>query len=660
MTSKPFKIGLIHSCQTLVATIDGIRSTTEDIYQLSCEGLENAIPVGKKMETEGIEVIISRQGTARMLRKTLSIPVISIPLSTMNILNALKSATSFGRKILLPCLESRIEELEFIQDLLGIDLILGTYSDAVSLKTLVRQAKTQGCQVVVGGGIAVDYANIFGMKGLEIETSKETILTSIESARSAALTNRQEREKSAKYRCIIESVQEGIITFDSEGLISTVNQMACKYLNSRQSDLMKHPIGRLLPQIPLRKLLENKTPIYEELQRIGDKLFIFNYIPIVTDDELVGVVTTFTNAKDLERAENRIRKTYTRGMKAKYYLSDLKYRSREMRQTVEKAARFSKTDGTILITGETGTGKELFAQGIHNASARSRQPFVSINCAALPEQLLESELFGYEEGAFTGSKKGGKPGLFEMAHNGTILLDEISATSQNVQSHLLRVIEEREVMRIGGNRLIPIDVRIIANANLELVEAAMKGEFREDLFFRLNVLPIRIPPLRDRREDLELLANEFIADISRAYGLPPLSLPKEVHRFLGDYSWPGNVRQLRHFMEQLVLISNGEFAQSVFGDLYEELIRFDLKPEALPPEAPNPTMSAASATTVSREDHATPLSHGGAVLNRIDEDQEKVLIQKALKDNRYHRGKTSRKLGICRATLWKKMKKYNL
>jgi len=249
-------------------------------------------------------------------------------------------------------------------------------------------------------------------------------------------------------------------------------------------------------------------------------------------------------------------------------------------------------------------------------------------------------LFGYVEGAFTGLKKGGKPGLFELAHNGTIFLDEINATSQNVQRHLLRVLQEKEVMRIRADRITPINVRIIAASNTELIEEVNKGRFREDLFFRLNVLNLRIPPLRGRLEDIPLLVDKFLMELSRRYKRNPLIIPVANMQKLKSHYWPGNVRQLQNFLERLILIIDDDFEPAVFDELFDELFEYQAGPAQLKPK------TAHSDSPVSR-----PETNG-----RTDQET----IQQALKATGYHKTKAAEILGISRTTLWKKMKKYNL
>jgi transcriptional regulator with PAS, ATPase and Fis domain len=312
-----------------------------------------------------------------------------------------------------------------------------------------------------------------------------------------------------------------------------------------------------------------------------------------------------------------------------------------MKKMIERVKRFASTGSTITIVGETGTGKEILAQSIHNLSPRTKQAFVSINCAALSEQLLESELFGYEEGAFTGSRKGGKPGLFETAHKGTIFLDEIGATSQNVQRHLLRVLQEREVMRIGADRIIPVNVRVIAASNQELVEEVNKGRFREDLFFRLNVLSINIPPLRNRLEDLPYLVKKFLIILSLEYKKEPFQIPDRCIKKLQEYFWPGNVRQLKNFIERLFLICDSGFNMNVFDELFIELIEY--RPKKF------------SANIQSQTDSLKDQLKANTAQNEYE------TIKRALEVSNFSKTKAAKLLGISRTTLWKKLKliKYN-
>ena len=273
------------------------------------------------------------------------------------------------------------------------------------------------------------------------------------------------------------------------------------------------------------------------LIRIGDDNYYYDKYTIPIIDETAGYYITLQNENDVNPANKALRqKSFT----AKHQFKDIIYASPDMEQVLQTARRIAQTDHTVLIRGESGTGKELFAQSLHNASHRSKKPFVAVNCAALPDNLLESELFGYEPGAFTGAHSKGKVGLFEEANHGTIFLDEIGDISPKLQSRLLRALQERQIMRIGSDRLINIDFRLIAATNKKLEDAVREGSFRSDLFFRLNVLPISIPPLRRRKEDLPLLLQHFLG--SRYKEITP-----EQMKILLSYDWPGNIRELKNF-----------------------------------------------------------------------------------------------------------------
>ena len=281
------------------------------------------------------------------------------------------------------------------------------------------------------------------------------------------------------------------------------------------------------------------------MRKVRGVSITFDCTPVAVNGIAAGVVISFQNVDKVQQLEGHIRKKLSnKGLTAKHHLSDIVHCSRLIDETIEDACRYAAASSNILIVGETGTGKELFAQGIHNASQRRNGPFVAINCAAMPENLLESELFGYEEGAFTGARKGGKPGLFEFAHGGTLFLDEVEGMSPALQVKLLRVLQEHEIMRVGGNKIISVDVRIVAATNESLEEKVRDGSFRRDLYYRLNTLPVLIPPLCRRGEDVFLLMERFCRELKGEF-----VLSEEVKKIFRTYSWPGNIRELRNLAE---------------------------------------------------------------------------------------------------------------
>ncbi len=636
MTARNFRFGVIAS---KVSIIEGVKKTLEEEGHellVSYNSLDDAIPAGKKMEAEGVEAILSWRGTAHLLRESLHIPVLAFPQTAMDILSCLKHASRLGKKILLPVFRRLLGDLELMEELLGIEVIQGVYYDRATLESLIYNSLKQGCEVVIGGRTTLRYARKYGLEGVEVQVSEDVMAATIDNAKSVIKSNREEQEKTQRYHCIIDSVSEGVIALDQEGLITIVNQAAGSYLKCGEEEMIGRPVADLMPNSPISRVLKTQAPIINNVEHIHQDTFVFNHIPVMVGGLCVGGVSTFRDISNVMRAENKVRRTLTRGLVAKYQLADLIHKSKVMQDVITRARRFAKTDSTILVVGETGTGKEIIAQSIHNLSRRSRFPFVSINCAALPEHLLESELFGYEEGAFTGSKKGGKPGLFEMAHLGTVFLDEVAAMPVSVQVRLLRVLQEREVMRIGGDRVIPVDVRILAAANKDMQEEVQSGRFREDLFFRLNVLQIHVPPLRERPEDIPVLARAFIQRYSADLNLVPLDIPGDCVEQLCAYYWPGNVRQLNNFTERLVLLASSVFDREIFDELYAELVRY------------SPAERRRS------EEAAEPITK--TVVVTMKKTVEAEIIRKALEQSRFSRGKTAELLGVSRTTLWKKMK----
>lgn len=343
-----------------------------------------------------------------------------------------------------------------------------------------------------------------------------------------------------KLNTLLKLMNEGIIITDSLGRIYMTNDKADRLLAARSRILRGFEISEILPEVDLGSTKEKliKTP--------GANL-VASAVDIRSGDEVAGHIVTVTDFTEDEEKQHGIRaKLSETSHTARYHFDDILGGSPAITAAVNEARRMADSDAAVMITGESGSGKELFAQSIHNASARRKYNFVAVNCAAIPDNLLESEMFGYEEGSFTGARKGGRMGFFELAHRGTIFLDEIGELPLQLQSKLLRVLEEKKVMRVGSNRNIDIDVRIIAATNQDLFAMMERGEFREDLYYRLNVLPLSIPPLRARREDILPIFYALSKGLNATLQLSP-----EASAVLENHSWRGNVRELRNVAEYL-------------------------------------------------------------------------------------------------------------
>jgi len=627
MHDKKYEIGVVISTVSLVQQLKKIAKEQGRNIHTSYKGLDEAIDNGKKMEADGVEVIISRRGTAHMLRENLSIPVLSLPQASIDIVKSLKKASKLGNKIVLTSFRNKIAGVEILEELLAIEIIQSLYEDIASMENAILFAKSQGGDVAVGGGLTLRVAEKLSLKSVEFETHEHNLYETFENALSIAQANREEQKKAYHYRCIIDATTEGVIAVDNDGRINTINKAARKFLGIQSHEIISQPISQHVIS----------KPVWNKIEKINGEPFVFNYLPVKMNKEIIGGVWTIKDITNVMKAENAVRRSLSKGLTAKYCIEDLIHESAVMRDIVNRSRQFAKTDSTILIMGDTGTGKEILAQSVHNLSGRAGNPFVSVHCGALPEQLLESELFGYEEGAFTGSKKGGNPGRFEIAHKGTIFLDEIDTTPSSVQTRLLRVLQEQEVMRLGADRKIPIDVRIVAAASKDLGLSVQEGRFREDLFFRLNVLRIFLPPLKNRMEDIPGLLDHFIRKLSNKHGLDPIVLSHSYIQKLMEYSWPGNVRQLRNFVERLVLNCNLRCSTDTLDELYEELIQY-------PPQNQNVLPAL----------NVEPLK--GQIKAKMV-DQESLIIKKALFNAKFSKTKAARDLGISRATLYRKLKK---
>ena len=341
---------------------------------------------------------------------------------------------------------------------------------------------------------------------------------------------------------LVQLFREGVVGLDAQGTVFDCNYRAAQLLDIPRSQLLSRPATDFLPQDLLDQCRIQQVPVVKSISK-PEASYLLHLYPVTQGLQYQGTIIILEPLGAVKPSHTT---SVYRGHIAKYCFSDICGISPQLRQTVDLARKMARTDSSVLITGESGTGKELFAHAIHNASSRSQGPFVAVNCAALPENLLESELFGYEEGAFTGAKKGGKEGLFELANTGSIFLDEIEGMSPSIQLKLLRVIQEREIMRVGGKQVIPIDVRVISATNQELGPLMETGKFRRDLYYRVSTLPLNLPPLRHRQNDILPLVEQFKEQLGLTF-----VLTGEASRLLLRYPWPGNIRELRNCVEYL-------------------------------------------------------------------------------------------------------------
>lgn len=365
-------------------------------------------------------------------------------------------------------------------------------------------------------------------------------------------------------KSIHDAMQQGILICDNKARILYFNESYSRFIGVSLSSVKGKPLTELRPNAVAPEVLRTGVPVRSLLRVEHGEEYFADVYPIVEEGKIVGTVSMVTTLEDagfikdkmdeLQRKEQALKARLSRTNGTHYSFDSIVAESEVMHETVRLAKKVARHDASVLLQGESGCGKELFAQAIHNESARKSGPFVAINCAALSKTMLESELFGYEEGAFTGAKKGGKPGLFETAAGGTVFLDEISEMDFDLQAKLLRVLQEKRFRRIAGTKEIETDVRIISACNVDLLQYIEDKKFRQDLYYRIAVFPIRIPPLRERREDIPALAACFLQNVQiqhkRKYELSEGVIDAFYH-----YNWPGNIRELRNCVEFTALMT---------------------------------------------------------------------------------------------------------
>ncbi len=443
-------------------------------------------------------------------------------------------------------------------------------------------------------------------------------------------------------KALIESLSTGILVLDKKGIVVYINKIGAQILGQDQLQAKGCHVTKIVDFRPVildvlesgRGYLEKEVLIQSPSR--GRLRFIKSAI-VIRDRQsrLVGVIDTFRLVETMNRLHPKASKA-----RAKYSFSDIIGNQPVFLEAINLSRVAAQSDAPVLIEGESGTGKEMFAHAIHQASARAQGPLVIVNCSSLPRSLIESELFGYESGSFTGARKEGYQGKFEQAEGGTIVLDEIGEMPQDMQAKLLRVLQDLSFTRIGGDKLITVDTRVIASTNKKLREEIQRGAFREDLYYRLNVLRIQPPPLRERLDDIPLLVSHFVTKNALHHGRAIPEIDKDVVAAFKEYPWPGNVRELENVIERAILISKDEHITmrelpdyiftSIQGKLQEKN-----QPKANPMPEPEPEL--------------------------LDlESAEKRQVTKALKESEGNISACAKMLGISRNTLYRKMKQYSL
>lgn len=603
---------------------------------------DDAVDIARELvERDAVDVFLTAGANGAYLKDTFEIPVVRVPVTGVDLMRAIIKARRLSKQVAVVTYRETNSELEEIKELFNFDVEQRSYTTIDDAREQTRDLTTLGYEVIIGGSLATDLAERHGLIGI-LAYSGKSVGQSIEDAIDIARVRATEKRRSERVNIILRHLNEGVLAVDTAGRVELVNPALESLTNMSADEIYGRKLSEIAPTLGmgLTDTIRRGKPTLEKIERYKGLNLVTNRIPIRDNGLVCGAVLTVQDTSTIERVDRNIRaRNRKRNLTARYTLDEIVGRSPPMRQARELCQRYANTNATVLITGETGTGKEVFAQGIHNASARRDAPFVAVNCAAIPDSLLESELFGYEEGAFTGSRRGGQAGLFELAHTGTIFLDEIAEMPVTLQTRLLRVLQEKEVLPLGRGDPIPIDVRVIAATNQDLRRAIDDGEMRSDLYYRLNILPIHLPPLRQRGEDVIDLALRHLklnlAELGSRH--EPQPLIECISPFLLRYSWPGNVREMENVIERLAVMyaHDEEIPQDISTHLSAIVPEFFVNP----------------GTCASTSDNAHSLK---AFVEQ--EEYNRIVDMVAQCDGNI--SEAARRLELSRSTLWRKLRRH--
>jgi PAS domain S-box-containing protein len=553
MPSKKRKVAIIWS---------GIIKNTsvlnaDDVVFFQDIGVDDINTVLSHLDFDNIGAVICAPGIAAEIGPLIPVPLIIAYPTYIDVLETIQYA-ELALKITRQKIALVLHERNRIQEERLTYFVHNTvnvyhYRNKSDLRGLLERNAFREYALIIGGPTAVRLAKSMNFNAIQLIYREEALQNAYEKTQELLDLMNKEILNMRRLKTMLDIIPDGIIETDGNGVIQMCNRKAMSMLGLPGDQVLGADVCTLIGDSSWKAVFQDNISQVDQLITYKRNKFFSTRQPIIEGGKTVGSVGTLQKASKIQEMENKFRFQQNKGMVATYSFDDIVCESPVMKEIIERAKIYTQYDATILLEGETGTGKEIFAQSIHNASPKKLGPFVAINCAALTETLLESELMGYDEGAFTGARKGGKPGLFERAHKGTIFLDEINQLPPSLQGKLLRVIQEKSVMHVGGGSVIPVDVRIIAATNENLKNKVADQTLRNDLYYRLNVLNIVLPPLRERQEDIEKLMLFFVqrfendADAARHH-------MQTMQKLVEGYTWPGNIRELQNFVERYMIL----------------------------------------------------------------------------------------------------------
>ncbi len=591
----------------------------------------------EREQAKAVDAFVSAGSNAALLKGALDTPVATIQVTGYDILMALRAARQMTQRVAIVTYGDTLAELDAVKGLLDIHIAQRAYRTRDEAHQAFAALVADGHRVFIGSSIVVEQAELAGLHGI-LAYSAASVRQGLQDAVELGRAAQREAARHGQLNGVLHNLQEAVLAVDTQGTVIALNPPMERALGRPRDRLLGRRLDDLHPELSLADTLASGAEERQRVCQVNRREWLASRTLMRERGAVLGALVTLYDATAIHEADTALR-SQRRGQSgprtgARWHVDQLLGDSPAMERVRSSALRFAATDKTVLIRGESGTGKELFAQAIHNAGARRGMPFMAINCAAVPEALLESELFGHEEGAFTGARKGGKVGLVEAAHTGTLFLDEIGDMPVLLQTRLLRVLQEREVVRVGGVLPVPVDVRVIAATHQPLDELVAQRRFRADLYYRLNILRLQLPALRERGDDALALARLFTARALREQGsrVDAAELLAPLAPRLRAYPWPGNVRELENVCERIAVLFcrhariTGEALAELAADCPE--LFDEAQAGSPPPSAAAPAPAAPTAQELAR----VLQSCGG------------------------HRGEAARRLGVSRSTLWRWMK----
>ena len=628
--SKPYRFALLSYTtfdDDMRSSLANTQEFTLDYFSIQYEKPLLGIP--SLIEQGGYEAVLLFSSFGLNMLNEVGQFVALIAKTDMDIIKALLRARKVSREVVLPLHVSESFDVASLEKLLKMKIHVPYYRGPEDIQAKVKFFYEQGLKVFLGGGYTRDAIASYDVHFFSIMPNQHSIRQAMEQAKGLAKARRKERSSKEELVAMLRIFREGVICVDAEGELIFYNDKSLELLKIYKGK--ENTLKKYYQQLMIFDVLDDELSREDMLISIGGEQLVVTTLPVSLHADTRGAVAFINDVHTIQTLSGKLRASrHLSGFIARSSVDDIKGITPAICRVKNMIKVYALHSSSIFIHGETGTGKEIAAQAVHNAGPRREEPFVAINCAALPDSLLESELFGYEEGAFTGAKKGGKLGVFEMAHKGTLFLDEVGDMGASAQLRLLRVLETRELTRVGGNRVIPVDIRVVSASNKSLLELADQGSFRKDLFYRIATLRLYIPPLRSRMEDTPFLLKNLFKQYKTNIG----NISEHMMQALKNYTWPGNIRELLAFMESyLILLDKKNKDEALFIDLLNDWAYFGKQNTTINIQNDNKTVAV--------------------YLKKIEMDTRRKVAQEAVSQCGGNKRQAAAQLGISYNTLWR-------